>query len=105
MVHLDAWVVGLNLPVMLRESGSGSQGDKNTSRDKITKAKSVGINLRILEPTDTLQQKWTLDVCTAAPALQIFLVFLPIILSNKIWAKGVKIQKNHLLEAQPGVVF
>lgn len=60
---------------------------ENTCRDKITKAKSVGKNLRILQPTDTLQQKCTLDVCTAAPALQVFLVFLPIILSKKIWAK------------------
>ena len=55
---------------------------ENTCRDKTSKAKSVGINLRILEPTDILQQECTLDVCKAAPALQIFLVFLPIILSK-----------------------
>lgn len=79
---------------------------ENTCRDKITKAKSVGINLRILPAYRHLPAKVHIRcVFQAAPALHIFLVFLPIILSKKIWPKEVNIQKNHLLVAQPGVVF
>lgn len=62
---------------------------ENTCRDKITKAKSVGINLRILPAYRHLPAKVHIGcVFQAAPALQIFLdVPSNHFVKKKIWAK------------------